>query len=221
MAGGEQAPLPGQHCGSHDEAQLTGCPPGQPQLPLLQICSCGQTVPQPPQLFLSVCVLTQVLLGHSVKPAQFGTQPPPEQLTVPPVGGEQTLPQLPQCAGLVWVLTHWPAHFELFGAVGQLKSQLPLLQNGTPPAGALQALPQPPQLATSLAGLTHTLPHLMNGAWQTKSQLPPLQNGMPLAGAVQGLLQPPQLARSLSVLISQPVRAAPSQSAQPPTQPPI
>jgi hypothetical protein len=56
------------------------------QTPLAQLPPVGHTVPQPPQLLLSVCSFTQAPLQRLVGALQLVTHPPPLQVTDPPAG---------------------------------------------------------------------------------------------------------------------------------------
>jgi hypothetical protein len=77
-----------------------------PQALLLQpgvpFATAGHTVPQPPQLFLSVLVSThappplRVLALQSVPELHEPTHWPPVHASVPPVGALQLFPQTPQ-----------------------------------------------------------------------------------------------------------------------------
>jgi hypothetical protein len=73
------------------------------QLPLTQTCPEGQTVPQPPQLLLSICGLTQTALQ-----------------TISPIGQAHAL--FTQLAPIAQTLPHIP---QFFGSLVRL-TQLPL-----------------------------------------------------------------------------------------------
>ena len=108
----------------------------------------AQTTPQPPQLFRSNAVFTQVF-EHCVSPVAQ-THAPPEQPTVP-IGPWQTVPHVPQllrsfCRSLqmfpqaLWPTGHW---------------QLPATQNWP----AAQVRPHMPQLVRSLWRSRQMPPH--------------------------------------------------------------
>lgn len=115
----------------------------------------AHTTPQPPQLFRSKAVFTQVL-EHEVSPtAQVHV--PALQPTVPMVPW-QTVPQLPQLFRSFCRSRHWP--LQLAWPTGHW--QLPATHNSPPP----QVRPHAPQLARSAWRSRHTPEH---------SALPPVQ----------------------------------------------
>ena len=86
-AGGQQSPLPGgpgQTEPSGMQLQGGGLPLGHRHRPFWQVVPLGHTVPQLPQLLLSVWVLVQVPLQQVSPPVQpqvpLVQQPPPEHL---------------------------------------------------------------------------------------------------------------------------------------------
>lgn len=81
------------------------------QTPLLQFCPDGHTVPHVPQLFGSVCLLTQTPLQTERPNVQLCTQALLAHFTVPPTGGAQACPQLPQFSALVDRFVHVPLQF--------------------------------------------------------------------------------------------------------------
>lgn len=113
-----------------------------------QVKFAAQTTPQPPQLFRSNAVFTQ-LLEQSVRPTAH-THAPLEQPTVP-MGPWQTVPHMPQllrsfCRSRqklpqrLWPTWHW---------------QLPATQNWP----KVQVRPQAPQLFRSLWRSRQMPPH--------------------------------------------------------------
>lgn len=74
----------------------------------------GHTMPQPPQLFLSLVVSTQVV-PHFVGVGDVQLMPQTLELQVavpvPAVGPGHTLVQLPQWLGSVLKRKHWLPHF--------------------------------------------------------------------------------------------------------------
>ncbi len=109
----------------------------------------GQTLPHMPQLFSSKRVSMQVLL-HRVRPVLHTQVPLTQPLRGPP---PQLLLHMPQCCGLLWVLTHWP----LQSVVPNGHWQLPAAQMR--PGG--QTLPHMPQFCwfacTSMQTPLHTM----------------------------------------------------------------
>ena len=101
----------------------------------MQVWLLEQTVPQPPQLFASVCV---------------SEQPPPQQVWML----EQTVPQLPQLFPSVCVFEQVPAQL-----VDALLGHVHL------PPEHVRLLPQPtehePQFDLLLARSTQLLPHIV------------------------------------------------------------
>ena len=162
---------------------------GQAQRPIVQVWPPAHTVPQAPQLLLSVCELTQLPL-QSVVPV---AQPQAPIAHTRPVG--QARPQAPQLAASVWVLTHTrPQSVE---PVGQ--RQAPIWQVW--PVG--QAMPQAPQLALLVCVLTQ----VGAGAIGVQSVSPVMQVGRgatqrPIAQVLpagQAIAHAPQLVGSVLV----------------------
>ena len=115
-------------------------------------------VPQPPQLFGSVCSFTHTPL-QTLSPVGH-THVPLRQ--VPPSG--QAVPQAPQLLPSVSLLTQVLAH--TVSPAGQ--TQVPLWQ--LPPAG--HVVPQAPQLLSSVSSFAQTFPHATSPLGQT--QVPPV-----------------------------------------------
>jgi hypothetical protein len=139
---------------------LHGEPVGTlPQTPPAQVELAGQTLPQLPQLLLSVAVFTHAV-PHSVPVGAVHVMPQtggvPEHVVVPvpavgPGHGVHDVPQL-----LTEVLeTHVPE--QLCWPAGQLRPQTPPVQLAVPPSGG-QTWPQAPQLLTSLLSVEQTPP---------------------------------------------------------------
>ena len=105
-------------------------------------------MPQPPQLFRSNAVLTQVF-EHDVSPMAH-TQLPLEQPTVP-TGPWQTVPHMPQLLRSFCRSRHWP--LQLLWPTAHW--QFPATQNWP----MAHVRPQLPQLARSLWRSRHTPLH--------------------------------------------------------------
>jgi hypothetical protein len=143
------------------------------QAPPAHLLPEAQGIPQPaPQNCGSVWLLMQALPPLTgvqvvgVAAWQLTPQAPaPHEaapLAAPETGEAQTLAQLPQWSGSVWVLKQ-PSGGQLAGkaAFMQAKPQLPIEHTAVPLAGAAQVLPQLPQLAVSVDWSTQALPHLL------------------------------------------------------------
>ncbi len=76
---------------------------GHAQPPSTQVSGDGQVVPQAPQLFLSVVVLTQVLLNEQNVGSEVDGQAQPP--SIHPSADGQALPHPPQLSGSVVVFT--------------------------------------------------------------------------------------------------------------------
>src|SRR5579883_1169597 len=119
-----------------------------------------QTLPQPPQLLLSVLVFTSqplvcLLLSQSAKPGlQAPLHPPEEQVGVMMLLFEQSVPQAPQLFGSVVRLTSQPSVslLPLQSAKPALQAplQVPPPQLGVAMLFFEQARPQAPQFAGSI-----------------------------------------------------------------------
>jgi hypothetical protein len=164
--------------------------------------------PQPPQLALSVCSLTQAPV-HGLKPVLHAVpHEVPLHVALPLVGPEGhaehdvphdavdvLLTHVPpqSCVPLAWHL-HW------------------LLWHVLPP---VHAAPQPPQFEVSLVISTHEVPHVIRPEAQADAQervLPePAHSGVPPEHAV---VQLPQCAGTV-ISVSQPLSATVLQCAQP------
>jgi hypothetical protein len=216
-------PQPPQSCGF--ESTLThalpqhSSPPGQPvvwhvavwQTPATQNEPAPQTSPQKPQLFGSVRVFTSQPSDSTwLQSAKPGLQPTMEQAlatqpTAPFGTGWQTLPQVPQLSGSLWVLAQSaPQQLSLPGQA------LPTPQGPThwPPEHVSppgQALPQVPQFCGSVDRLTsQPSPTRPSQSAKPGSQLmmvhaEPEHPGTALAKGPQTTPQPPQFCGSLVV----------------------
>ncbi len=125
---------------------------------------------QEPQCSGSVCRLTSqpspgTALQFAQVPEQVRPQLPKTHVAVLFGPEGQTLPQLPQFCGLVWVLTHCPLQFT--SGEMQLTTHCPLWHTLPLP----QAVPHAPQLKLSVWVLTQALPHLVKPELQPKLQL--------------------------------------------------
>jgi hypothetical protein len=81
-------------------------------VPLEQTLPPVHTVPQPPQLLLSVCLLTQLLPQRARPVPQLAVQTPLTQAMLPPAGAVgQMLAHVPQLLASFEVLTQAPLHF--------------------------------------------------------------------------------------------------------------
>jgi hypothetical protein len=145
----------------------------------------GHTVPQAPQLLLSVAVFTHAP-PHEVVPA--GQAQAPAAQLVPPV---QALPQAPQLALSVDVSTQAPPQAVV--PAGQVHT--PATQDLPP----VQALPQAPQLALSVDVFTQAAPHLVWPAGQPPLQTPAVQ----VVPVGHTWPQAPQFLESVFRLVSQ------------------
>jgi hypothetical protein len=160
-------------------------------------------MPQPPQLPLSVCVLTHAPLqnespavGHAQAP--FMHVAPPEPLHV--------APQLPQFVLSVFVLTHEP--LQSVRPAAHMLAHVPMLHTTVAPVAPEHVRPQPPQLVRLDAVSTH-LPLQRAGIVPLLHPHLPLLHCSPLGHAVP---HDPQLFVSVWVLTHarlQSVRAAP------------
>ncbi|MFO0605277.1 MAG: hypothetical protein U0324_19010 [Polyangiales bacterium] len=183
--------------------------------PLEQRVPAPQTVPQPPQLLLSVAVLTHVPL-HDTWPV--GQAQAPTTQSWPPV---HTRPQAPQLLLSAARLVSQP--------LAALPSQLPKPDEQVPRVqvldtqeavalGKTQRLPQLPQWLTDVRWSTSqpllTLPSQLPKpeAQAIDTHAPPEHVGAPLV-ALHGRPQVPQLATSVLVLTSQPSEGCALQSA--------
>lgn len=89
-------------------------PWGQTHCPLRQLCPAGQVIPQPPQLVMSLPVLTQMPLQKVVPPGQLVQVHVPGSSTVPPV---QLFTQVPlQYCVPLGQGAHWQAALTTLGA---------------------------------------------------------------------------------------------------------
>jgi hypothetical protein len=128
------------------------CTHGATQLPLVHVAGLVQTLPQPPQLLLSVCSLTQSLPQTLYPELQLIEHAAglPEQTAEPLDGGAgQTVPHVLQSLVLLVVFTHVPLQSV---GVADGQAQLPLW-HVSPPLHTCPD-PQPPQLLLSVCSLT-------------------------------------------------------------------
>lgn len=118
-----------------------------------------QTVPQPPQLALSLRKSTHPL-GHASSPSLHSeTHCPPKHAAeashttpgLPPLSPHPAV--APQWERSAFGSTHFP--LQITAPAGQLTEQVPLMQRSAP----WQACPQLPQLARSVAKSMHSLLH--------------------------------------------------------------
>ena len=186
------------------------CPDWQvtPQTPPEQRDPPTHTVPQAPQLALSVRVSTSQPLAatrsQSAKPGEQAAivQPPDEQAAVA-LGSAQARPQTPQFATAVWRFISQP-----FAAVPSQSPkptaqrttvQAPVAQPFAATLARAQVVPQALQLAGSMAVLAQyaddPAPQTRSGEAQVVPQTPPEQT----APAPHDIAQAPQLALSVRV----------------------
>jgi hypothetical protein len=203
------------------EARLRQVPPqsvspgGQTQTPPWQILPPVHTLPQLPQLLVSL-VWFVLVLAQTVGNCGGQTQTPPWQIRRP----VHTLPQLPQFWSSVARLRQVPPQSvrpggqtqtppwqilppvqtlpqlpQLFGSVAGLR-QAPLQHN---PPGA-HATPQAPQLDGSLASVRHVPPQLVWADGQQMLPAPPGEQcrfwGHPNASAHSAMIRRRQLAKA-------------------------
>ena len=194
---------------------------GQAQVPLRQVVPAGHTVPQAPQLPLSVQVSTQATPQNCLDDAPSHTHSTPLQCW--PEG--QVLPQPPQLA-LSFFGTHTPpqcrslAHWQVidahvsperqaFAQSPQLAASVPVSTQLWPhalrdafthlqepnwqPCSGPQAFPHAPQLAASVLLSTRLPPHSTCPAGQ--AHFPPAQ----VPPVAQAIPQPPHARTSLAV----------------------
>ena len=210
------------------------------QAPLVQVAeplAAEQTMPQPPQLLMSVCVLISqpsvfLLALQSAKPTvQAPLQIPPVQLWLAMWLVEQAEPQPPQLFGSAPVEISQPSV-----SLSALQSEKPVLHapSQIPPAQSRVEMLFDEQLFVQLPhadGVVVMFVSQPSAGFMLQSpkpavhmdtaQRPLMQMGEPLA-VEQTMPQPPQLLMSLLVLISQPsVFLFPLQSANPVVQAPL
>ena len=191
-------------------------------------------MPQPPQLFNEVWVLTSqpfaATPSQSSKPALHDriAQPVAVQRGVA-LARLQVLPQLLQWVVLVFRLASQPSASSALQSANPAaqapKVQLPDTQVSDA-FNMLQTAPQPPQLASDeavftsqpLAGFASQLVHPSLQAFSV--QVVPLQAGTPLANE-HTFPQAPQALTLLTVAVSHPLASAPSQLPKPASQVPI
>jgi hypothetical protein len=163
------------------------------QLPLRQTRRVPQELPQFPQFFGSVWVLTQAPLQTFPFPGQLSLQFPPEHATDPPSGFLQVFPQVPQLLRSEARTTHTAPHWSYPGL--QAKEQEEPPQEGLALGGASQTLPQSLQFFGSV--LVSTQAPLQTVLLPQSWEHFPSEQNMPSG---QAWPQPPQLALSLLVL---------------------
>jgi hypothetical protein len=171
---------------------------GHMQAPPMQGAPIGHWLPQPPQLPLEVCVLTQVIPpmppGQSVRPVEQPMTQLPAVHIVPP---GHRLPHPPQFRGSVCVLVQFTPH--MVSPPPQL--HVPLAQFA--PAG--QVIEQPPQFDGSVCTSTHALLQSVSPEAHVVVHTPLEQTCM----LVQALPQPPQLLGSPCVSVHTPRQRVP------------
>lgn len=79
--------------------------------PLEHTLPVAHALPHDPQLMGSVCLLTHAPEQTDWPDGQLCTHAPVAQLTLPPAGDWQAIPQLPQLSTSLEVFTHWVPHF--------------------------------------------------------------------------------------------------------------
>jgi hypothetical protein len=143
-------------------------PAAQPpaaQDPLTHVEPAAQGVPQPPQLLLSVCSLTQAPLQSVVPLLHAKVHAPLTHLAVALATlVEHAFPQVPQSLALLVASTHVPPQ-SVGVAAGQPETHVDREHTGVLPLHAYPA-PQPPQLLASFVKSTHA---------PLQSVVPPLQ----------------------------------------------
>jgi len=206
-----------------------------PQAPATQLAvalGIEHTRLHPPQLAALVLVLVSQPLATT--PSQFPSpeehameHTPPAQPGTPPVA-EQRAPHAPQLFTSVRMTVSQPSPevaLQSRRSLGQLTLEVPHIDPAhtalVPMGGGGQATPQPPQLATSPDAVLTSQPSSALALQSRKpalhapiAQRPPEQLDAALADW-QRLPHTPQLLASEPVLVSQPLAAAPSQSAKP------
>ena len=134
-------------------------PAGQVHAPPTQVDGAPHALPQPPQLKLSVFVLTHALL-QLVNAPHISVHTDALQTSGGTFGGMlftpgHTFPHAPQFVGLCVRLTHWP--LQRVWPVGH--AQAPITHCWPPP----HARPHAPQLFGSVTRLTQALLQLVRG----------------------------------------------------------
>jgi len=209
-----------------------------PQTPATQLAvalGIEHTRLHPPQLVALVLVLVSQPLATA--PSQFPNpaeqvmlHTPPAQPGVPPVV-EQRVPQAPQLFTSVRMAVSQPSPevaLQSRRSLGQFTLEVPHIDAAhtalVPMGGGGQLTPQPPQLVTSPDAVLTSQPSSELVLQSRKPALhapithrPPEQLEAALADW-QRLPHTPQLLASEAVLVSQPLAAAPSQSAKPAAQ---
>jgi hypothetical protein len=176
-------------------------------------------LPQPPQVPTSAAVFASHPSSKSpLQSAKPGLQlpivqaPPAQAATA--LGGRQALPQVPQLATLVAMLTSQPSAtvpLQLANPAAQLPTaHWPEVHAGAA-CGTEQTLPHVPQLAGSLPSAVQEPAQLVCCAPQPAAQAPALHTAV----AGQALPHAPQFAPSAARRASQPSAALPLQSAKP------
>jgi hypothetical protein len=182
----------------------------------------GHTVPQVPQLALSLVGLTQVLLHTMSGDEHTLRQAPAKQMALE----AQRLPQAPQLlrssvVGVSQPLEAMPSQLPK-PAVHDARVQAPLVQAGLPLAN-VQVRPQVPQLVTVLVRLVSqpllsSPSQLPKPVLQVMPQAPAVQVAAALARVGQAVPQAPQLVALVRVSTSQPLLLLLSQLAKPSLQ---
>ena len=148
-----------------------------------------QTVPHPPQLFLSLDVSVQTPPHAVPVPGHLHA---PDMQCWPPVHATHVAPQ---CVSSVEVLAHVPSGQSTCGAMHDVLHAEPVQ---TCPVG--HTWPHVPQLSLSVAVSVQVEPHKV--VEPVQMQLPPLHDVPP----VHGLPQPPQFFGSLSMSTHDPLQ---------------
>ena len=200
-------------------------------------------MPQAPQLFRSVCVLTsQPSLAMPLQSAKPGLQIPPQtplvHVTVPLGKAGQTLPQLPQLLGSVCTLVHplgqqicpleqalepLQEHEPFIQVSPELQGGEQVIATQVPPEQVCpeaQTCPQLPQLLESVCRLTHPIGDAQQ-VWPLEQAPEPLQEHEPFiqtSPTRQVFPQVPQLKKSLCVSAQVPLEQHPEQHSLPAIQ---
>jgi hypothetical protein len=199
-----QSPKPAAHVAPQVDALHAGAP----------LATAGHATPHAPQCDALLRVSTHAPL-HAVSPAAQGIMQKPAAHTRP---AAHARPQPPQCAASVLVFASHPS------AAARLQSAKPAAHAPTTHAPAAQACvatlasaqrtPQPPQWLGSKLVSVQPPAHAVSPAPHVAAHTPAVQTSpAPQAAEAPAAPQRPQRPLSLLVFTSQPLAAAPSQSA--------